>query len=314
MLQPDDAPAPLVQRHEIGWSPNGSAWERLRHELSKVDAMSVALVSADQRDQDASVGVVRLGNFAVAHGGLPSVRVLKEELNDTVALYLREDTAWLIQHGRSETTHRPDEIVIASSGTHQALSMERGRTTGLWVPFDRLTLTRYDLRRLLMQSIPISGPLRRLLATSAVELVEAGVADPVGTEHYLAGLADLVLRSTLGLDPDHAMTRHARREQIIEAILSRLSDSELTVEDIAQAHHMSRTKLYEIFGGDGVASFIRQARLERAREMLADPLRSNQSIGGICHQVGFTSQAHFTRLFRREFGASPGEFRPRPPR
>lgn len=314
MLAPDDAPAPVVQRHEIGWSPHGSAWERLRYELSKVDAMSVALVSADQRDQEASVGVVRLGDFAVAHGELPSVRMLKEELNDTVALYLRENTAWSIQNGRNEITHRPDEIVIGSSGTHQALSTERGRTTGLWVPFDRLTLSRYDLRRLLMQSIPLSGPLRRLLSTSAVELVNAGAADPQGTEHYLAGLADLLLRSTLGLDPDHAMTRDARREQIIEAILGRLSDSELTVEDIARAHHMSRTKLYQIFGGDGVASFIRQARLERAKDMLADPLRANQSIGAICHQVGFTNQAHFTRLFRREFGASPGEFRPRPTR
>jgi AraC-like DNA-binding protein len=44
-------------------------------------------------------------------------------------------------------------------------------------------------------------------------------------------------------------------------------------------------------------------------ELLADPLHARQSIGAISHQVGFTNQAHFTRLFRSEFGASPGEFR-----
>lgn len=310
--QPQNPPVPIVQRHNVEWTPDGGAWERLQYELSKVDTISLALRSAHQADHRATVGVVRVDDFAIAQGELPSVRLLRDELGETSAIYLRENTDWTIEHGRSEITHRADEIVIAGSGTHEALSMERGRTSGLWVPFDRLTIRHSDLKPLFMRSIAVPNPLRRLMSTSAGELVRATTVDPVGVGHYLAGLADLVLRSMLGLDPDHAMTRQARREQIIEYILGRLSDSTLTVDEIAEAHYMSRTKLYQIFGDDGIASYIRRARLERAMRMLTDPLRARQTIGAISRQVGFTNQAHFTRLFTRQFGASPGDFRPGP--
>jgi AraC-like DNA-binding protein len=300
---------PIVQRHDISWTPDARGWQSLREGLSKIDTTSVSLATERQSDQNASVGVMRIDEFAVAHGELPSVRVLREELGEAAALYLREGTSWTIQHGRSEITHRPGEIVIASAGNHQALSTERGRTTGLWVPFNRLTLPDYDLKPLLMQSIPLSLPLRRLLSTSAVELTEAGGADVIGTTHYLSGLADLLLRSILGLNPDHGLTQDARREQIQEYIHGRLADATLTVDSIAEAHYMSRTKLYQIFGNDGVAAYIRHARLDRARQLLADPLRAHETIGSISRQAGFVNQAHFTRSFTREFGVAPREFR-----
>ena len=309
MPQSDGPLVPLVQRHTLGWTAGATAWTQLQRELDKIDTTSVTLANPHQKDHSADVGVVRIDEFAIAHGELPSVRVLKEELSETAALYLREGSPWTIHNGRSGFTHQHSELVIAMSGTHQAFSHERGRTTGLWVPLDRLSIPRRDLKPMLMQSIPLAGTLRGLLSTSAVELARSGAVDAIGTMHYLGGLADLVLRSLLGMNPDHAMTRAARREQIMEYIDNRLSDTGLTVEEVAEAHHISRTKLYQIFGGDGVASYLRRARLDRAMAMLTDPRRRDETVGSIGRQAGFPNQAHFTRTFAREFGASPGEFR-----
>jgi AraC-like DNA-binding protein len=307
--QPDSPLRPLVQRHTLGWTPGGLAWTQFQHELDQIDTTSVSLASPQQADHHADVGVVRIDEFAIAHGELPSVRVLKEELGETAALYLREGTPWTVRNGRSDFTHHHGELVVAGAGTHEALSRERGRTTGLWVPLDRLTVPYRELKPMLMQSVPLDASLRRLLSVSATELAQSGEAEAVGTMHYLSGLADLVLRSLLGRDPDHAMTRDARREQIMEYLDNRLSDTGLTVDEVAGAHHISRTKLYEIFGGEGIASYLRGARLDRAKAMLIDARRSHETIGSISRQAGFANQSHFTRAFTKEFGASPGDFR-----
>jgi AraC-like DNA-binding protein len=37
--------------------------------------------------------------------------------------------------------------------------------------------------------------------------------------------------------------------------------------------------------------------------------RTNDSIRSIAHQVGFKDQAYFSRVFRKQMGASPNEFR-----
>jgi len=47
-------------------------------------------------------------------------------------------------------------------------------------------------------------------------------------------------------------------------------------------------------------------RLDRACQLLAD---SGQSIGAIARELGFSSQAYFARMFRKETGLSPSVWR-----
>ena len=53
-----------------------------------------------------------------------------------------------------------------------------------------------------------------------------------------------------------------------------------------------------------------------ARRLLSDPDRacqlltdSGQSVGGIARELGFSSQAYFARMFRKETGLSPSVWR-----
>jgi AraC-like DNA-binding protein len=54
------------------------------------------------------------------------------------------------------------------------------------------------------------------------------------------------------------------------------------------------------------SQWIRQKRIEKARELL---ISTKMTITNICYTTGFENIAHFSRLFKSEFGYCPTEFR-----
>lgn len=61
--------------------------------------------------------------------------------------------------------------------------------------------------------------------------------------------------------------------------------------------------------GRTLTAFLHEIRVHKAALMLLDD--GNASLADIAVAVGFADQAHFTRVFKRVAGATPGEFRRR---
>ncbi|SRR5579883_870204 len=96
-----------------------------------------------------------------------------------------------------------------------------------------------------------------------------------------------------------------RARQYIER---NLGSPELGPAAICRALRISRTRLYALFEPEGgVARYIWRRRLARAYAELAGPARRGRTVGETAYAWGFTSAAHFTRAFRREFGVNPSE-------
>ena len=88
-----------------------------------------------------------------------------------------------------------------------------------------------------------------------------------------------------------------------------LHDPHLTPEMIAASLRVSRTRLYGLLElSGGVAAYIRTRRLRRAYSRLCAG-GAPVSIKEIAFQVGFSSEAHFSRAFRTQYGCSPSEAR-----
>jgi AraC-like DNA-binding protein len=123
-------------------------------------------------------------------------------------------------------------------------------------------------------------------------------------------LMNMFVRSVLGDDTNGTDSAEARRLLIRRYIRANLGDPRLSPATIADAVHVSRRTLYATLasGGEGVATAIRRERVERAHTMLADPSHT-RSIGEIASTVGLPNQAHFSRVFRAHYGASPSEIR-----
>jgi AraC-like DNA-binding protein len=58
-----------------------------------------------------------------------------------------------------------------------------------------------------------------------------------------------------------------------------------------------------------VAKYIVARRLDRAKADLGASALAGHRIADIAFRWGFSSQAHFSRLFRARFGCSPTEMR-----
>jgi AraC-like DNA-binding protein len=106
----------------------------------------------------------------------------------------------------------------------------------------------------------------------------------------------------------HAVDALAR-EQVVRYLHQHLADHRLDVDRVAAGCAMSRRTLYRVLGSDGVASYLRRIRIERAKAMLLGaPHRPVAAIASAC---GFDSESGFHRAFRTATGGSPGEYRRR---
>ena len=85
----------------------------------------------------------------------------------------------------------------------------------------------------------------------------------------------------------------------------------LAVSELARRVNLSRSRFTHLFRaerGCSPARYLREARLERARQLLED---SSLSIKEIMVRVGFNDPSHFTRDFSKRYGVSPRTFRAR---
>lgn len=105
--------------------------------------------------------------------------------------------------------------------------------------------------------------------------------------------------------------RNALRAQINTFVEQRLTDPAMTPQAIADAHHISLRHLQQLFAESDTspAAWIRRRRLERCRVDLVNPSLKSRPIQAIAARWGFADPAHFSRLFRANYGMTPRDYR-----
>jgi len=83
----------------------------------------------------------------------------------------------------------------------------------------------------------------------------------------------------------------------------------LTISQLAQQAHLSEYHFARMFSqsfGVTPRQYVLERRIEKARELVC---QSSLPLAAIALECGFANQAHFTRLFRRNLGNTPGALR-----
>lgn len=93
-------------------------------------------------------------------------------------------------------------------------------------------------------------------------------------------------------------------QAVMEDAPDRLSIARLSAEADVHPAHLSR--LFRRHFGRPAGEILRARQVERACQLLRD---SRLPIAGIAHDLGFADQAHFTHMFRRRTGCTPGAWR-----
>jgi len=100
--------------------------------------------------------------------------------------------------------------------------------------------------------------------------------------------------------------------RVSAAVDKALMDHTATAEEIAQAAGISlryANSILNQYHNTSVSRLLQARRLERCRQILADPLSRHRNISTIAYCWGFTDLTHFTRRFRKAFGLTPSDYR-----
>lgn len=127
-------------------------------------------------------------------------------------------------------------------------------------------------------------------------------------------LLSTLLAEEIYSSPDSAANSHpVLLRRIQHHIEAHLADPRLSPQTVAEAHFIATRTLQKIFASAGytVAGWIRERRLEHSGRDLADPLHNDVPVGAIGARWGYPDAAHFSRVFRANFGCSPGQYRKR---
>jgi len=94
------------------------------------------------------------------------------------------------------------------------------------------------------------------------------------------------------------------KEMIQAHLFSNLSISELAM--LANQSLSTFKREFETIFNDTPANYIRIKRVEKAQQLLHD---TKLSISEICYQTGFSDVSHFSKVFKKQIGITPIEFR-----
>ena len=131
----------------------------------------------------------------------------------------------------------------------------------------------------------------------AAIIEEPALPDPTDTQEVVAKPTPSELRDNEFI---------ARFKKVVD---DRLTDSDLSVEDIASDMHLSRVQLYrkvKALTGATPVELLRKARLTRGRQLLET---TSKNISEVAYEVGFSAPSYFTKCYKDEFGTLPGEGR-----
>lgn len=169
---------------------------------------------------------------------------------------------------------------------------------------------------------PDGGAPRRVLRhDSPMGPVLAGFFDGLGqrlthlAERHGAMVVDIAQAMlTHWVDGERRKAAMAVSNPLLARVLAHadahLADPDLGPQALASAHGMSLRSLHLLFEREGlrVAQWIRDRRLERCRETLAQPDWQGRIID-VAMRWGFNDPSHFSRVYRQRYGHAPRQAR-----
>lgn len=161
-----------------------------------------------------------------------------------------------------------------------------------------------------LPSLAGSAPARLLVRYMLALAAEQPQLDPASGAAAASAALELLRAAVEPRIPSsRAAMRSAIRAEIRRYVRSHLQDPLLGPASIARSYAISVRALHSLFEDTdtSVAGLVRGERLDRCLE---DLQRSNGgSVTEIAFRWGFCDAAHFSRAFKRKFGATPSEIR-----
>jgi AraC-like DNA-binding protein len=162
-----------------------------------------------------------------------------------------------------------------------------------------------------------TDPSGHWLENSILHLVEESASGRMGSEALLAKLSEALFVDTLrryvdGLPEQQRGWLAGARDPVVGrslGLLHRRVAHPWTIADLADEVGISRSALVERFTrylSEPPMTYLTRWRLQLAARSLK---RTSRGVAEIATDIGYESEAAFSRAFKREFGQPPGRYR-----
>lgn len=237
-----------------------------------------------------------------------------------------------VERGELVTTLEEGEVLLISPGVEHAPATKRKGDVALVLSFtcsnsENLRPLQKVVSGLAEESIPVANKIVLELEGSfmnrdsyKLHLLHfvPSLDPPLGAEQliccYLEQLLILLLRQATMEKGSVVRTNYFKKamqgylvEQVDDYIVRNIR-RRLTVEEIAEHFHYSRTRLstvYKQIKGIGINESIAQEQLRQAKILLAN---TDKSITEISEELGFSSPQYFSRKFAQKVGVAPSHY------
>ena len=167
---------------------------------------------------------------------------------------------------------------------------------------------------------------RRAIQSEIIkQLKEAGDKDAIAAYHFMPAATPaartMITDSTTPEDNEKkranefafmsSQINDKTTEKILKFVTENMSNPDLKIDDIANAMGMSRSVLYgriKTAVGMTPIDFVRHIRIMKATELLQN---TDDTMTNIAYNVGFSDPKYFSKVFKKEMGIIPSEYRER---
>lgn len=273
------------------------------------------------RVASATLGAVTMAEVSASHAVVERTpRLIRQDDPELYKFGLQVSGTCVIEQDERQACLDPGDFAIYDTSRPYRISFgDDFRMTVAMFPRNLIQLPHTHMAEITAVRLAGDQGLASLL-TPLMRGLTAAVADAGGViaSHLGDAVVDLVTAAfaqqlALALPEDAPAGQRALVAQVYRFIDHHLHDPELNSRTIAAAHFVSIRQLQKVFEAEGesVTTIVRTRRLERCRRDLADPALRDQAIASIGARWGFIDAAHFSRLFRSTYAASPREYRAR---
>jgi len=270
-----------------------------------------------QRAQSAFIGDIShrdLGGLNIADIHVNARSICREHANQDRGedqfyfLVMQREGVMAVNHDQQQFVLQPGDIALLDSA--KTLEMcPQGLVHQLSVHLCRRTLDRALPARAKrfgkVQHANLSG---RVLA-GLLEQIARPQDDAAPSSQDGAAVQDALISLLQPCLQDQAASPRSRPlRRMAEQLIQQSLPHAPSPAELAARLNISVRQLYRQFeiDGDSICRYVQRQRLEcSARDLLDDALR----ITTIAYKWGFTDSAHFSRVFKRQYGVSPRDYR-----
>lgn len=109
--------------------------------------------------------------------------------------------------------------------------------------------------------------------------------------------------------PQMSASEQAFFSKVEAYVIAYMTDPSLSVERLAEEMAMSRVQLFrklKAVAGQSPSEIIRMFRLRKAADLLKE---GSSNVSEVMFEAGFDNPSYFAKVFRKQYGCSPSEFK-----